>query len=232
MVFVSHQISPAAELIGSKPKARLLLLPPVSGLRRPLNSRLLSLAAFMSSHAYAVTILEFAGQNGRSGAYSVKNSCDALKQYTDEIASERDETILLFGICSGALAALHAAAFCPTVGGVFCWELSPFYQYSPTSAAALNRRFGLHIDWTTVLTPIQPMELLSRITQPVTFGFSNLSGVTTVAEQTALAEFTHSGSVIRVDGVGHFLGVTAESGRDLTTKLIFWGEQCVRLRNH
>lgn len=224
MVFVAHHLAPTVESL--KP-ARVLFLPPVAGLRRPLSSGFVRLAKFITSHGYGATVLEFAGQNGRPGAYSVKNSCDDLQRYLEETIEEANETILLFGICSGALAALHVAAFCPCIDGVFCWELSSFYQYSRESAMALSRIFDLRIDWDNVLTPIQPVELLSNISQPVAFGFSNLSGVTTIAEQTALADFTQRGSVVYVEEVGHFLRSGAGLENALGAKLISWSEACM-----
>jgi hypothetical protein len=180
-----------------------ILIPPICGLRDPVGSGFRRLARALAERGHTVTTLDFAGQNGNPGRFSVRNSGVCLADYlANEVEPVR---VLLFGVCSGALAALYAAASCSAIGGVFCWELSPWYQYARSTALALSHMFALRIDWDNALDAIQPQELLARVSQPVVLGWSDVSGVTTLAEQCALASVAPRARTRFVEGVGHMV---------------------------
>ena len=104
----------------STSKPQVIFIPTAAGLMRPLGSAYEKIANGLASKGYGTTILEFTGQNEQEGSYSVSESAKGL---TDFLSSYQQK-LLLFGICTGALAALVAATRLTNVYSVFCWEWS------------------------------------------------------------------------------------------------------------
>ena len=122
---------------------RLIIVPPVCGLAAPLDTNLRSFAVAAANYHEYVQVIEFPGQNGRVGEFSVADSCDRLTLHVAAINPTRD--IRLLGLCSGATACLYAAAQFSTITHVLAWEVSPLYRHDRAHRGYCEKRFGLRI---------------------------------------------------------------------------------------
>lgn len=226
MIYESFHVQPPP---ARRSSGSFLLIPPISGLRPPVDASYAMVAAALAEQGYAATALEFGGQNSRPGLFSVKNSCALLTSYVHTLAAQNRTPMFLFGICSGALAAACAARTHQVVTSVFCWEMSPYYRYSRAAAAVLSRKFGLRFDQDTFFEEVQPAELLRDLRQPVAFAFSSGSDATTPREQEALARLTPQGVVVRVESAGHFLDRPAGAARAVADRLVAWSEEFLQV---
>jgi pimeloyl-ACP methyl ester carboxylesterase len=186
----------------------IFLIPPVCGLAPPVYDGFNDMKRLLQSAADRIYIVEFPGQGNTIGQFSLANSCVALEEQVHCIA--RPEDAVLFGVCSGALAALWTACRRP-VRAVVCWEMSERYCITRTGALALARKYRLRLDWTTLFIPIYPLTLVERCSTPLTFGYSMKSRSTTEQEQRRLAMAAPWGQMVELAGTSHFPGHPAGS---------------------
>src|ERR1043165_7735013 len=97
-----------------------VLVPPICGLYPPLNVTFAYMARSLAEAGYHTMILEFGGQPGVPGRYSVVASCAAASSFVSTLSGP----VLFFGICSGALTSLAASARTREPVGAFCWDLA------------------------------------------------------------------------------------------------------------
>jgi dienelactone hydrolase len=215
---VYHLEPPRAALV----KETFLLIPPVCGHHGPLRYGLLEIGARLAATGHRAMVLEFPGQNGRSGSFSVARSCAGLTHFVATWVRDRGVAVRLFGICSGGLAALAAAAEVPDVRAVFCWEVGARYSYSPAAVQVFERRFGVRFCSATALAPVQAAEVTSRVRCPIRFGLSAPSRDTSQQEQQGLADLAQQADVLAVDHVGHFPGEQPGAAQRLAACLRRW----------
>jgi hypothetical protein len=161
------------------------------------------MSALLSTQQHTVHVIEFSGQRERKGEFSVYNSCADLSSWAGD--SQNAEDTLIFGVCSGALAALWTACHIQ-VAGVFCWELPLSYKFTRASVSALARKYHLRIDWSSALVPVDPLLLAQHCAAPVMFGCSDQSTATSLSEQRILAAATQNAHASELSGTGHFPG--------------------------
>jgi hypothetical protein len=204
-------------------KRHLVVVPPVCGLAHPLDKTLRSLAASLARDHGCVQVVEFPGQNGRVGYYSVANSCDHLENHLAMLPPEQG--VQLLGLCSGAIACFHAALQCARVTHVLAWEVSPQYCYDRAHRTYCERRFGVRFCERSWLTPIQPITLVPRLKCQVAFACGVASRYSNEKGQQELVELAMKGTRLTVLGLGHFL-CESEPRQTLASEFLAWsGEQ-------
>lgn len=204
------------------PKAEVLLLPTAAGLYRPLNRGYEQMASALVQHGLAATAVEFGGQNGRAGAYSVATSVDALVAFLEDRRTSKDRGVILFGVCSGALAALGACLRTPAVSAVACWELSAHYAYDTTTFQDLERRFGLVVDWKQALTPVQATDYIPQARVPLLLGIAQESRCTDADEQAQLQRLAANAETFALERCSHLPGVPLGSAERIARRLAAW----------
>jgi dienelactone hydrolase len=192
-------------------KGQVILIPTAAGLYRPLDKAYPNMARALSESGYLVRVVEFPGQNGRAGKYSVFASCLGLVSFLEQKSLVEDLPVFLFGVCTGALTALFSAIRTRTIKAIFTWDLCPTYEYSPEAYRRLEQKFGLIVDWDTALTPVQAEEIVGKVQQRIYFGVPIKSKCTNVAEQQKLCSLARKGECIPVEGVGHIPGLPRDS---------------------
>jgi dienelactone hydrolase len=192
-------------------KGQVILIPTAAGLYRPLDKAYPNMARALAESGYLVRVVEFPGQNGRAGKYSVFASCLGLANFLEQKSLLEGIPLFLFGVCTGALAALFSAVRTRTIKAIFTWDLCPTYQYSPEAYRRLEQKFGLMVHWDTALTPVQAEEIVGKVQQRVYFGVPIKSKCTNVAEQQGLCKLAKNSKCIPVEGVGHIPGLPRDS---------------------
>lgn len=206
-------------------RGEILLLPTAAGLFSPLNSTYSIMAKLLAEHGYIARVFEYPGQNGRPGLYAVSTSCRGLCNYLSARSENISLPLFLFGICTGALAALYAAQHFVCIRSVFCWEISFQYEYSVDSYNKLVNKFCLSVDWDHALESVQAEDLISHVSQEICLGSAKRSRCTTIEEQEKLAGFAHAAKVIILSGTSHIPGVPAGSEIILAKVLSEWCNQ-------
>lgn len=167
---------------------------------------------------YSVEIVSFPGQPGNEGVFSVAHSCTIFRKYL-----ERDKRrCVIFGICSGAVAAMSASIGTSGVCGLFCWDVAPKFRYTIENVFWLQKRYGITFCPISSLVPIQASDLASLVTVPLILAFPPDSYYTTAAEQRLLAHRAERGRSLMVHETGHIPGVPRGSERILATVLLKW----------
>ena len=214
-----------------RPKGTVYLLPTAAGLFRPLDTAFPAMAKILAESGYITHVLEFPGQRGRRGEYSVAASCDSLTDFISEQATAGDLPVVLFGICTGAVAALWAAhQLRHKIASVFCWELSAGYSYTTKAYESLAERFGLEIDWDRALEPVQPRDLLGKVRQPVCLAMSERSKCTTENEQRALSCSALTATQMAIPRTSHVPGIPKGSEVVIAQALAHWCETTIQGR--
>lgn len=198
-------------------QAEVLLLPTAAGLKRPLDFAFPAMARLLAQAGFTTTVLEFEGQNGQPGAFSVSSSVEGLIEYVHRYAQK---SCSVFGICTGAIAALAASKCTSQIASVFAWELAPRYEFTREAFLRLETKFGLKVDWSSALFPVQPIELLRHVSVPVTFGCSAPSLCTTLDEQSQMAAALGQARAIAVEQTSHVPGIPRNSETQLVTALL------------
>lgn len=192
-------------------KGQVILIPTAAGLYRPLDKAYPNMARALAESGYLVRVVEFPGQNGRAGKYSVVDSCLGLASFLEQKSLVEGLPLFMFGLCTGALAALFSAVRTTTIKAIFTWDLCPTYEYNIDSYRRLEQKFGLIVDWDTALTPVQAEEIVGKVRQRIYFGVPIKSKCTNVAEQQKLCSLARKGECIPVEGVGHIPGLPKDS---------------------
>lgn len=195
------------ELSVGRLKGRVILIPTAAGLYRPLDKAYPKMAKILAEAGYVVEVVEFPGQNGRAGKYSVFASCLGMMDFLQKKSLSEHLPLFLFGVCTGALVALFSAARMNFIKSVFAWDLRPNYEYNPEAYRRLEQKFGLKVDWDTALTPVQAEEVVGEVRQRIYFGMPVKSKCTSIAEQQGLCDMARNGQCITVEGVGHVPGL-------------------------
>jgi hypothetical protein len=201
--------------------SEIVIVPPALGLYPPLDTSLAFIAEVLASRGYSTTLVSFPGQHGNAGMFSVARSCFQLAEYLRSL----ERPFSLFGICSGALAALAASLEEPRAYGVFCWDLSSNLQYSPAAIFALTERYGMTFCERSALLPVQAPQIVPFVRSPIIFAYPPRSYYVRPAAQRALAAMAPVGRAVCVPGVGHFPGVPRGSERVLAHALCAWAEE-------
>jgi len=183
------------------PLATIVFAPPVGGLHGKLAASFRALQDRLAAYGSDSYAVEFSGQNGTPGHFSVSASCEELREFVRVLNGS--SPIVLFGICSGALASLHAARQAPRVKAVFCWEVASSYIYRRGPVRALARRFGIRLDLETALISVQAEDALVDLDATVVLASSSISVATTRADQARLLSICRDGRVVFLDGVEH-----------------------------
>jgi len=196
----------------------VILVPPVIGLHPAVRDGLAFVAKALAGRGHRTIIVSFPGQHGHSGLFSVQRSCEQLASMLNGVPSPH----LLFGICSGALAALAAAAGSRSARGVLCWDLASRFDYTERVTTALTRRYGVRFCPATGHTPVQATDLVAAVQVPIAFGSPPRSFYTRPAQQRELAALARRGTTFSVEGAGHFPGVPRGSEHIFTEFIARW----------
>lgn len=215
----AYAIDPAVKIARAGPARHLIIVPPVCGLAAPLDTNLRSLAVAAAEHHEHVQVVEFPGQNGRMGEFSVADSCAQLTRHAAAIEPARD--IRLVGLCSGATACLYAATHLATITHVLAWEVSPRYRHDRAHRKYCEKRFRIRICDQTFLSPVQPIALAPRLRCRVAFARGDSSSYCDERGQVELADAAFDSVMLRIPGLSHFLD-GPEGRRLLLRQLLTW----------
>jgi hypothetical protein len=189
--FVSHQSN-----------RQLLFVPPICGFIPLLRARISAVAASLSEYFGRIRLVEFPGQNGRPGMFSVRNSAEAL---TTLLQQETKAEFKLFGMCCGATACVTASVQMPNVIGLILWEMTPRYVYDTRHRLFYERRFSISVCNHSYLSPLQPIDLVSQLNCDTTYATAFPSRYCDDAGQIELLSRTARAKWRRVRGVTHLL---------------------------
>lgn len=209
----------AIQNTSGKQKRHLIIVPPICGLAPPLDTNLRSLALDAARHHDQVEVVEFPGQNGQPGEFSMYKSCVQLAEHVARIDSAKD--IRLVGLCSGAAASLYAASKLQTITHVLAWEVSPVYRYDRAHRRYIEKRFRLNFCDQTFFSPIQPLMLVPQVGRRLAFAWGGNSVYCDQRGQIQLAKAAPDGVAIRIPGLSHFLE-GPEGRRSLVSWLASW----------
>jgi hypothetical protein len=184
-------------------------VPPICGFTASLRARISLVAASQSRRFCRIRLVEFAGQNGRPGSFSVRNSAEAL---THLLQQEQDEEFVLFGMCSGATACVQAAVHVDNVTSLILWEMAPRYAYDARHRRHYERRFDLSVCDYSYLSPVQPIELVNQLKCDTIYATGCPSRYCDDAGQDELVSRTARARWRTVRGVSHLL----KGGGELT----------------
>lgn len=204
--------------ICDKAWADIVMIPPVVGLYPPLDESFLFIAETLADQGFCTTVMSFAGQYGRKGAFSVAGAC----LETHRILANANRPVLLFGICTGALTALAGSIENNKIGGLFCWDMTANFDYSQDNIAYFTNRYGMSFCETLGYFPVQAHQLIPFVTAPITFAYPKRSYYTTAKAQQALAKLANVGKCICLEQLGHFPGVPFGSEKVFAEILYYW----------
>jgi hypothetical protein len=195
----AYTVNGAMKIAGTSPALHLVIVPPVCGLAAPLDTNLRSLAVAAAHHHKYVEVVEFPGQNGREGEFSILNSCVQLTRHLAAIDQRRD--VRLLGLCSGATACLYAAAQVSTITQVLAWEVLPQYHHDRAHRRYCEKRFQLRICDRTFFLPVQPIALVPRLNCRLTFASGVSSCYCNERGQIELTDAANDGVILRIPGL-------------------------------
>jgi len=198
----------------------IFLVPPVIGLHPPLDVSFTFIARALSVGGHRTTIVSFPGQHGNEGVFSVARSCFQLREHV----RKADRPFLIFGICSGALAALAASVSNVQARGVFCWDLSSNIEYSQEMLTSLSQRYGVMFCRSSALLPVQATQLVQLVNAPIVFAYPKRSFYTRPRLQQGLAKMAAAGRAVCLENTGHFPGVPRGSEKVFAQALSCWAE--------
>jgi len=188
--------------ISHESNRQLLFVPPICGFVPVLRARISAVASSLSDHFGRIRLVEFPGQNGRPGLFSVRNSAEAL---TTLLQQETKVEFKLFGMCCGATACVMASVQMPNVTGLILWEMNPRYVYDTRHRHYYERRFSISVCDHSYLSPLQPIELVPQLRCDTTYATAFPSQYCDDAGQIELLSRTARAKWRRVRGVTHLL---------------------------
>jgi hypothetical protein len=206
---------------GDKTAPTVVLFPPVCGLYPPLDKSFPFIAERLSREGYRVAIVCFPGQHGLPGRFSVATSCMAATRYVSALTGPH----LLFGICSGGVAALAASVGSTQKSAVLCWDVHASYRYTPQYVESIARSYAVRFCPDTCLVPVQASDFVQESPADITLAFPRHSLQTTVAAQARLAALSRRIHVREVQGLGHFPGVPRGTERPFAEMIVRWANQ-------
>ncbi len=204
--------------------ATVILIPPVLGLYPPLDTSLPFIAERLAARGFDTCVLEFPGQYGNAGEFSVHLSCGACKLLVESL----EPPVFVYGICSGALAAL-ATGVCSPVRGIYAWDISGHFDYTAKHLKYFESAYGISFCQATSLVPVQAEELVPAVQSPVTFAYPARSYYTKHRVQQALARLAPASQVDRLQGMGHFPGNPPGSEERVLQILGDWVESLLHI---
>jgi hypothetical protein len=178
------------------------------------------MARSFASAGFHAMVLEFAGQHGVPGQYSVAKSCAAALRFAQTL----EGPVLYFGICSGAIASLAASSRTKEPAGVFCWDMAARYDYSVCAVQRISEGYGVNFCPQTSLAEVQAADYLAAANAPITLAFPIRSPQTNGRAQAGLASLARDAEVQQIAGLGHFPGVPRRSERLFSEILLKWAE--------
>lgn len=200
----------------------LVLLPTASGRIRPLDYGYDYISSQAVEIGLSVYQLEFSGQNGVNGSYSVYRSSQSFVKFCN---SNPQINLHVFGICAGALAALYAANYCKNIKSIFCWDMRSNYSYTKGEYLKLEKKHGVVVDWRTAYIELQPVKMLDAITIPIKFSCGTRSKCTNLYTQQEMASTKEQFTASAIAGVGHVPGLPRGSEILMTAELLNWLEE-------